>query len=106
MNLQLLGVNHRTAPVEIRERLAIPERKLPDALQKVMTIPGVNEAMILSTCNRVEIIAHTANGSTELRDFLKQKLIPLLTSPISTSFARTMRCGTSSEWLPAWIRWL
>ena len=72
MNLQLLGVNHRTAPVEIRERLAIPERKLPDALQKVMTIPGVNEALILSTCNRVEIVAHTVNGSTELRDFLKQ----------------------------------
>ena len=72
MNLQLLGVNHRTAPVEVRERFAIPERELPDALQKVMTIPGVNEAMILSTCNRVEIVTHTASGSTELRDFLKQ----------------------------------
>jgi glutamyl-tRNA reductase len=72
MNLQLLGVNHRTAPVEVRERLAIPESKLPQALQQLMTVPGVNEAMILSTCNRVEIVTHTANGSTELRHFLKQ----------------------------------
>ena len=72
MNLQLLGVNHRTAPVEVRERLAIPESKLPQALQQLMAVPGVNEALILSTCNRVEIVAHTANGSTELRDFLKQ----------------------------------
>jgi len=72
MNLQLLGVNHRTAPVEVRERLAIPERKLPEALQKLMTIQGVNEGLILSTCNRVEIVAHTANGSTDLRHFLKQ----------------------------------
>jgi glutamyl-tRNA reductase len=72
MNLQLLGINHRTAPVEVRERLAIPERNLPEALQKLMTIPGVNEGLILSTCNRVEIVAQTANGSTDLRHFLQQ----------------------------------
>ena len=72
MNLQLLGVNHRTAPVEVRERLAIPERKLPEALQQLMSVPGVTEGLILSTCNRVEILAQTANGSTDLRGFLKQ----------------------------------
>ena len=72
MNLQLLGVNHRTAPVEVRERLAIPESKLPEALQTLMTLPGVNEALILSTCNRVEIVAHTANGGSDLRHFLKR----------------------------------
>jgi len=72
MNLQLLGINHRTAPVEVRERLAITERKLPEALQKLMAVPGVNEGLILSTCNRVEIVAQTANGSTDLRHFLKQ----------------------------------
>ncbi len=72
MNLQLLGVNHKTAPVEVRERLAIPERQLPDALQKLMTVPGVTEGLILSTCNRVEILAQTSNGSADLRYFLKQ----------------------------------
>ena len=70
MNFQLIGVNHRTAPVEVREQLAIPERKLPEALQQLMTIPGVAEGMILCTCNRVEILAQTKNGSTDLRQFL------------------------------------
>jgi len=72
MNFQLLGVNHRTAPVEVRERLAIPDRKLADALRTLMTVPGVQEGLILSTCNRVEVLAHTTNGSTDLHRFLNQ----------------------------------
>lgn len=72
MNFQLLGVNHKTAPVEVRERLAIPERKLPEALQQLLKVNGVGEGLILSTCNRVEILAQTQNGSTDLRDFLIQ----------------------------------
>jgi glutamyl-tRNA reductase len=72
MNFQLIGVNHKTAPVEVRERLAIPERRLPEALQKLVSIPGVSEGLILSTCNRVEILARSANGSSDLRQFLRQ----------------------------------
>ena len=72
MNFQLLGVNHKTAPVEVRERLAIPERQLPEALRQLMQLPGVGEAMILCTCNRVEVLAQTANGSTDLRQFFRQ----------------------------------
>lgn len=72
MNYQLLGVNHKTAPVEVRELLAIPERRLPEALRQLLTVPGVCEGLILSTCNRVEILAQTKNGSTNLRDFLTQ----------------------------------
>src|SRR5262249_59634934 len=72
MNFQLIGVNHKTASVEVRERLAIPDRKLPEALQTLLNIPGVGEGMILSTCNRVEILARTMNGSTDLRQFLSQ----------------------------------
>ena len=72
MNYQLLGVNHKTAPVEVRELLAIPERKLPEALRQLLNVSGVSEGLILSTCNRVEILAQTKNGSTNLRDFLTQ----------------------------------
>jgi len=72
MNFQLIGVNHKTAPVEVREQLAIPEKKLPDALRTLMGVAGVQEGMILCTCNRVEVLAHTANGSTDLRQFLLQ----------------------------------
>src|SRR2546430_14679584 len=72
MNFQLLGVNHKTAPVEVRERLAIPERQLPEALRQLMQVPGVGEGMILCTCNRVEVLAQTANGSTDLRQFFRK----------------------------------
>jgi len=40
MNFQLIGVNHKTAPVEVRERLAIPDRKLPEALQLLLQCFG------------------------------------------------------------------
>lgn len=72
MNIQLLGVNHKTAPVEVREQLAIPDKKLADALRQLMSVTGVREAMILSTCNRVEVLAHTANGGADLRQFLRE----------------------------------
>ena len=53
MNFQLIGVNHKTAPVDLREHLAIPDRKLPEALQQLLTIPGVSEGMILCTCSTI-----------------------------------------------------
>ena len=55
MKLLITGVNHRTAPVEVRERLAFPEGELPEALRLLREGVGVDEALILSTCNRVEI---------------------------------------------------
>ena len=54
--LQLLGVNHKTAPIEVRERLAIPSARLADATRALAEQPGIREALILSTCNRVEIL--------------------------------------------------
>jgi len=63
MNIQLIGVNHRTAPLEVRERFAIPESKLPEAVQRLKHFPGVEEGMIVSTCNRVELMTRSQNGS-------------------------------------------
>src|SRR3984885_11179554 len=57
MKLLLTGLNHRTAPVEVRERIAFEEHALPDALASLRKRPGLIEGMILSTCNRVEIAA-------------------------------------------------
>ncbi len=56
MSLTLVGLNHTTAPVEIRERLAVPEAQLPEVLARLVRLPGVAEACALSTCNRVEVI--------------------------------------------------
>jgi glutamyl-tRNA reductase len=71
MTFHLIGVNHKTAPVEVRERLAISDSRLPDALKRFTHHPGVDEGLILSTCNRVELIAQTRNGGADLRAFLR-----------------------------------
>jgi glutamyl-tRNA reductase len=63
MKLHLTGVSHKTAPVEVRECLAFQEAALPDALNDLKSCDGVSEAMILSTCNRVEITVTTIDGA-------------------------------------------
>src|SRR5215475_5937078 len=70
MRYQLIGVNHKSAPLEVRECLAIPESRLPDTCRELTSYPGIEEGLVISTCNRVEIITHTANGHADLRGFL------------------------------------
>jgi glutamyl-tRNA reductase len=70
MTFHLIGLNHKTAPVEVRERLALPESRLPDACKSLCQRPGVDEGMILSTCNRVEVLARSGNGSDDLKAFV------------------------------------
>jgi len=55
MPLLVLGINHRTAPVEIREKVVFAGEELPEALRELTGIPGVREALIVSTCNRTEL---------------------------------------------------
>jgi glutamyl-tRNA reductase len=55
-SLVLLGINHITAPIEVRERLAIPAARLADATRTLLHQPGIREGLILSTCNRVELL--------------------------------------------------
>jgi glutamyl-tRNA reductase len=70
MRFQLIGVNHKSAPLDVRERLAIPESRLPDTCRDLTAYPGIEEGMVISTCNRVEIVTHTSNGHADLRGFL------------------------------------
>lgn len=62
MKLLLTGVSHNTAPVEVRESLAFRAEDLPRALEDLRSRAGVNEALILSTCNRVEITVTTEDS--------------------------------------------
>jgi glutamyl-tRNA reductase len=74
MKLHLAGVSHKTAPVEVRECLAFREEMLPGALQELRKREGVTEAVILSTCNRVEITVTTedsADPAAIVSEFLK-----------------------------------
>ena len=58
MNLILAGINHRTASVEVRERMNISESRLAAALSDLVSRKGIIEGLILSTCNRVEVAAN------------------------------------------------
>ena len=69
MNLLLIGTSHRTAPLEARERFAISEKRLPDALRMMREAPGVEEALVLSTCNRVEFVLSLRDGAEGLDVF-------------------------------------
>ena len=57
--LILVGLNHRTAPVDVRERLSIADVKLEETTQSLRAIAGVEGAALLSTCNRVEAVVST-----------------------------------------------
>jgi glutamyl-tRNA reductase len=57
MSIIALGLSHRSAPVTVRERFAFAEATIPEALQKIRNLGVASEAVILSTCNRVEIYA-------------------------------------------------
>ena len=88
MTLLLIGINHKTAPIEVRERVAISREELPGATRALAEVPGVTECMIVSTCNRVEILAAVdapnANSPTDgLTSFLHRHfgLDPALLAP-------------------------
>ena len=55
MSLLVLGLNHRTAPIEVRERIVFDAERLPRALASLAALPGVAESLIVSTCNRTEL---------------------------------------------------
>jgi glutamyl-tRNA reductase len=60
MSIVLVGLSHKTAPLEMRERLAFGDLLLSDALNRLVDQESVDEVLIVSTCNRVELIASTA----------------------------------------------
>ena len=60
MSLYTLGLNHRTAPLDVREQIAFSPDALGHALRDLLARPKVKEAAILSTCNRTEVYVHTA----------------------------------------------
>jgi glutamyl-tRNA reductase len=70
MNIVLLGLNHKTAPIELRERLAIGPQQLEAATRSLVQAPGVLEGMILSTCNRVELLTSQETDAPHLLDFI------------------------------------
>src|SRR6202167_583809 len=83
MTLTLVGVNHKTAPIALRERIAISREDLPEATRALAAVPGVSECMIVSTCNRVELVAAVESPGADLTGFLHSYfgLDPALLAP-------------------------
>jgi glutamyl-tRNA reductase len=76
MNVVVIGLSHHSSPVELRERFAFAESKIPGALQSLRDSGVAGEVVILSTCNRVEIYAATelepAKAFAEIKQFLSR----------------------------------
>jgi glutamyl-tRNA reductase len=83
MSLVLIGVNHKTAPIALRERIAISREDLPETTRALAAVPGVAECMIVSTCNRVEILAAVESPAVDVTSFLHRHfgLDPELLAP-------------------------
>ncbi|MGA7953879.1 MAG: glutamyl-tRNA reductase [Gloeobacterales cyanobacterium] len=81
MKIAVVGLSHKTASVEIRERLSIPEAEVHQTIQTLKFYPHINEIAILSTCNRMEVYAvltDTQQGVQEIIQYLsEEKNIPL-----------------------------
>lgn len=76
MDYLLIGINHHMTPLEVREKFSLNEEELPQLLKSLLTLPHVEEGMILSTCNRVEILAatdHPLQASQNIKNFMVQK---------------------------------
>ena len=72
-HIVIVGLNHRTAPVEVREKYSFERPALVDPLRRLRTLPSIKEGVILSTCNRVEVVAVTSEETLafdEIKEFL------------------------------------
>lgn len=85
MTLAVLGVSHHTAPVEVRERFAFSDEEGVAALRELRERTGVEEAVLLSTCNRTEIYLHPAGDETVFRmaETLLQRNAGALPAPVT-----------------------
>jgi len=72
----IVGMNHRSAPIEVRESVAFESSYVLEALTRLRGYPSIQESVILSTCNRVEVVAAAADGgaaSEEIKAFLDEQ---------------------------------
>lgn len=108
MSLLTIGINHKTAPVEVRERVVFAPEKIPATLKSLLNLPNVSEASVLSTCNRTEVTCwrSDAGASTDIPAWLsathevqQQHLQPYLYTYEDSAAVRHMlrvACGLDS----------
>ena len=82
MSLILVGINHKTAEISLREKVAFPPEIIRDALREVRKLDSVDEVVLLSTCNRTELYINgiqttssDEDNNEQLRDLLVQQRV-------------------------------
>ncbi len=73
MTIALIGVNHKTAPIALREKITIGRDELAETTRELAATPGVAECMIVSTCNRVELLTVVESAETPVAGFLARR---------------------------------
>jgi glutamyl-tRNA reductase len=89
MSIFCFGLSHQTAAVDIRERFAIPESALPQALERLKTMPGLSEGLIVSTCNRTEF-------------YVTGEFLDSLPPAFFANFYRDLRAGDETHLFRLW----
>jgi glutamyl-tRNA reductase len=72
MSLVVVGINHRTAPVEVRERVVFEPSRVTEALRELASLPDIRESVIVSTCNRTELYCVAESQATDLGEWLQR----------------------------------
>jgi glutamyl-tRNA reductase len=109
MPFKILGINHRTAPVAIRERVAFDPGQIESALRELVGLPDVDEMLIVSTCNRTELYgSYLPGGMRRVRDWLvnyhslpegTERCLYTLDREGAVSHAFSVACGLDSAML-------
>ncbi len=97
MQLVLVGLNHHSAPIAVRERLSCSEQALPGALTAAHACPGVREVVLLSTCNRMEAYAVVEQVSDEAAYALLSDYLAATFNVPTAFFAAHLYCKTEYE---------
>jgi len=106
----LIGINHKTAPVELRECMAFSKDESSTALDGLRRISAIHEALLYSTCNRVELLMVTADRNHAIgaaKKFISDfnKIPSPSLKAASTSMRTTRPCAIFFAWRPVWTRW-
>jgi glutamyl-tRNA reductase len=108
MGIVVIGLSHRTAPVDVRERFAVPESEASTLLENLRSQGMIKEGVVLSTCNRMELYAATQDGTSEpiapLKAFLEERAgagplggkLYALGEPASLEHLFKVACGLDS----------
>jgi glutamyl-tRNA reductase len=109
MPIKILGINHRTAPVAIREKVAFDPGQIESALRELVGLPDVDEMLIVSTCNRTELYGNfLPGGIRRVRDWLidyhslpdgTEKCLYTLDRESAVNHAFSVACGLDSAML-------